>query len=32
VHDFQAEQGTLNQPVDLEALFDLSVYDSVAGD
>jgi NitT/TauT family transport system substrate-binding protein len=32
MHDFQAEQGTLNQPVDLEALFDLSVYDSVAGD
>ena len=32
MHDFQAEQGTLNQPVDLEALFDLSVYDNVAGD
>ena len=30
MHDFQAEQGTLNQPVDLEALFDLTVYDSVA--
>ncbi len=31
MRDFQAEQGTLSQPVDLEALFDLSVYDSVAG-
>ncbi len=30
MHDFQSEQGTLNQPVDLEALFDLSIYDSVA--
>jgi hypothetical protein len=31
MHDFQAAQGTLSQPVDLEALFDLSVYASVAG-
>ena len=31
MRDFQAGQGTLSQPVDLEALFDLSVYDSVAG-
>ncbi|MFZ3585187.1 ABC transporter substrate-binding protein [Loktanella sp. DJP18] len=31
MRDFQAAQGTLSQPVDLEALFDLSVYDSVAG-
>ncbi|KAF0675016.1 ABC transporter substrate-binding protein [Profundibacterium mesophilum] len=27
MHDFQAELGTLAQPVDLDALFDLDVYD-----
>lgn len=26
MHDFQAELGTLKQPVDLDALFDLSIY------
>lgn len=31
MRDFQTEQGTLSQPMDLETLFDLSVYDSVAG-
>lgn len=30
MHDFQASQGTLKQAVDLEALFDLSIYDAAA--
>ncbi|MDA9865537.1 ABC transporter substrate-binding protein [bacterium] len=30
MHDFQAELGTLKQPVDLDALFDLTIYDSLA--
>ncbi|APE30687.1 nitrate ABC transporter substrate-binding protein [Halomonas aestuarii] len=29
MHDFQAAQGTLKKPVDLEALFDTSLYDAV---
>ena len=32
MHDFQAAQGTLSQPVDLDALFDLTVYDAAAED
>lgn len=31
MHDFQAELGTLNQPVDLDALFDTSFYDALPG-
>jgi len=31
MHDFQADLGTLKQPVDLDALFDLSIYDSLNG-
>lgn len=31
MHDFQAELGTLNQPVDLSELFDLSIYDALVG-
>lgn len=31
MHDFQAELGTLNQPVDLDALFDLTIYNGVSG-
>ncbi|MBV6656514.1 MAG: ABC transporter substrate-binding protein, partial [Devosiaceae bacterium] len=30
MHDFQAELGTLNQPVNLEELFDLSIYGAAA--
>lgn len=29
MHDFQAELGTLKKPVDLNTLFDLSIYDSL---
>lgn len=29
MHDFQAELGTLKSPVDLSALFDLSIYDNL---
>ncbi|MEM6711092.1 MAG: ABC transporter substrate-binding protein [Pseudomonadota bacterium] len=29
MHDFQAELGTLNQPVDLTTLFDLSIYNGL---
>ncbi len=29
MHDFQAELGTLKQPVDLDALFDLSFFDAL---
>ena len=31
MHDFQADLGTLKQPVDLDALFDLTIYDSLNG-
>ncbi len=31
MHDFQAELGTLKKPVDLDALFDVSIYDSLSG-
>ncbi|MEM6713189.1 MAG: ABC transporter substrate-binding protein [Pseudomonadota bacterium] len=31
MHDFQAELGTLRQPVNLSELFDLTIYNSVAG-
>jgi len=31
MHDFQADLGTLKQPVDLDALFDLTIYDSLDG-
>lgn len=31
MHDFQAAQGTLNQPVDLSALFDLALYNELVG-
>ncbi|QJF53261.1 ABC transporter substrate-binding protein [Roseobacter ponti] len=31
MHDFQAEIGTLKKPVDLDALFDVSIYDSLSG-
>ena len=30
MHDFQADLGTLDQSVDLDALFDLSIYDDAA--
>ena len=29
MHDFQIEQGSLNESVDLDALFDTSLYDAV---
>lgn len=32
MHDFQSELGTLAQPVDLDALFDLSIYDRVTAE
>ncbi|MFK7793664.1 MAG: ABC transporter substrate-binding protein [Devosiaceae bacterium] len=31
MHDFQAELGTLNQPVNLDELFDLTIYNSLQG-
>ncbi len=32
MHDFQRDLGTLRQPVDLEALFDVSLYAETSGD
>ncbi|MBB3140478.1 ABC transporter substrate-binding protein [Halomonas organivorans] len=32
MHDFQLEQGSLRQAVDLDALFDTSLYDAVIGE
>jgi NitT/TauT family transport system substrate-binding protein len=29
MHDFQIEQGSLNESVDLDALFDTSLFDAV---
>ncbi len=31
MHDFQAETGTLKKPVPLDQLFDVTIYESVAG-
>ncbi|WP_108260533.1 ABC transporter substrate-binding protein [Mangrovicoccus ximenensis] len=31
MHDFQEAQGTLKQPVDLDALFDLGLYGDASG-